>query len=418
MKFHKPTKRVAAISIITLILIASATFNITYSSFKDDAKKSLEEADFSVHKLDVIGVENDELIIELHTNVSNYESRSLPRLATLDSISIDLYNQSRFLGRSEFELNSLNFDSDQIFSVNIPLSSDGVSDELESVFASILRGLVFDLQFQARIDYKLGLIKDSISFRNNITFRLDVQPVEFDISSIKLPNENEMKGAIEFSILNPFSASFILQGSAEVVIEDYKFGLIELDSPQLLETGWTNISDEIILDTLPYEALSQLFEIYEDSIELNTFLQLTIDGTVFDVFTLFTVGTAKTLYNVEVAKLSFFDLDEDFLAIDIDLLLTSNLPLDLNLSRITTHIATLSNQTIGELLWVSDPPVQLLMNQQLLIENIQANFTDLGFLEFLQIITDGAISSYGGVVEITAYNKPLYYHFSIDRIDV
>ncbi|MHA2278171.1 MAG: hypothetical protein ACXAC2_20515 [Candidatus Kariarchaeaceae archaeon] len=418
MKFHKPTKRVAAISIITLILIASATFNITYSSFKDDAKKSLEEADFSVHKLDVIGVENDELIIELHTNVSNYESRSLPRLATLDSISIDLYNQSRFLGRSEFELNSLNFDSDQIFSVNIPLSSDGVSDELESVFASILRGLVFDLQFQARIDYKLGLIKDSISFRNNITFRLDQQPVEFDISSIKLPNENEMKGAIEFSILNPFSASFILQGSAEVVIEDYKFGLIELDSPQLLETGWTNISDEIILDTLPYEALSQLFEIYEDSIELNTFLQLTIDGTVFDVFTLFTVGTAKTLYNVEVAKLSFFDLDEDFLAIDIDLLLTSNLPLDLNLSRITTHIATLSNQTIGELLWVSDPPVQLLMNQQLLIENIQANFTDLGFLEFLQIITDGAISSYGGVVEITAYNKPLYYHFSIDRIDV
>jgi hypothetical protein len=418
LKFHKPTKRVAAISIITLILIASATFNITYSSFKDDAKKSLEEADFSVHKLDVIGVENDELIIELHTNVSNYESRSLPRLATLDSISIDLYNQSRFLGRSEFELNSLNFDSDQIFSVNIPLSSDGVSDELESVFASILRGLVFDLQFQARIDYKLGLIKDSISFRNNITFRLDVQPVEFDISSIKLPNENEMKGAIEFSILNPFSASFILQGSAEVVIEDYKFGLIELDSPQLLETGWTNISDEIILDTLPYEALSQLFEIYEDSIELNTFLQLTIDGTVFDVFTLFTVGTAKTLYNVEVAKLSFFDLDEDFLAIDIDLLLTSNLPLDLNLSRITTHIATLSNQTIGELLWVSDPPVQLLMNQQLLIENIQANFTDLGFLEFLQIITDGAISSYGGVVEITAYNKPLYYHFSIDRIDV
>jgi hypothetical protein len=418
LKFHKPTKRVAAISIITLILIASATFNITYSSFKDDAKKSLEEADFSVHKLDVIGVENDELIIELHTNVSNYESRSLPRLATLDSISIDLYNQSRFLGRSEFELNSLNFDSDQIFSVNIPLSSDGVSDELESVFASILRGLVFDLQFQARIDYKLGLIKDSISFRNNITFRLDQQPVEFDISSIKLPNENEMKGAIEFSILNPFSASFILQGSAEVVIEDYKFGLIELDSPQLLETGWTNISDEIILDTLPYEALSQLFEIYEDSIELNTFLQLTIDGTVFDVFTLFTVGTAKTLYNVEVAKLSFFDLDEDFLAIDIDLLLTSNLPLDLNLSRITTHIATLSNQTIGELLWVSDPPVQLLMNQQLLIENIQANFTDLGFLEFLQIITDGAISSYGGVVEITAYNKPLYYHFSIDRIDV
>jgi hypothetical protein len=227
-----------------------------------------------------------------------------------------------------------------------------------------------------------------------------------------------MKGAIEFGILNPFSASFILQGSAEVVIEDYKFGLIELDTPQLLETGWTNISDEVILDTLPYEALSQLFEIYEDSIELNTFLQLTIDGTVFDVFTLFTVGTAKELYNVEVSKISFFDLDEDFLAIDIDLLLTSNLPLDLNLSRITTQIATLSNKTIGELSWVSEPPVQLLMNQQLLIENIKANFTDLGFLEFLQIITDGAISSYGGVVEITAYNKPLYYHFSIDRIDV
>ncbi|MHA2274368.1 MAG: hypothetical protein ACXAC2_01275 [Candidatus Kariarchaeaceae archaeon] len=418
MRFHKPTKRVAAISIITLLLIASATFNITYSSFKDDAKKSLEEADFSVHKLDVIGVENDELIIELHTNVSNYESQSLPSLATLDSISMDLFNQSRFLGRSEFELNSLNFVSDQIFSVNIPLSSDGVSDELESVFASILRGLVFDLQFHAKIDYKLGLIKDSISFRNNITFRLDQQPVEFDISSIKLPNENEMKGAIEFGILNPFSASFILQGSAEVVIEDYKFGLIELDTPQLLETGWTNISDEVILDTLPYEALSQLFEIYEDSIELNTFLQLTIDGTVFDVFTLFTVGTAKELYNVEVSKISFFDLDEDFLAIDIDLLLTSNLPLDLNLSRITTQIATLSNKTIGELSWVSEPPVQLLMNQQLLIENIKANFTDLGFLEFLQIITDGAISSYGGVVEITAYNKPLYYHFSIDRIDV
>ncbi|MHA2171455.1 MAG: hypothetical protein ACXAB7_16325, partial [Candidatus Kariarchaeaceae archaeon] len=417
-RFHKPTKRVAAISIITLLLIASATFNITYSSFKDDAKKSLEEADFSVHKLDVIGVENDELIIELHTNVSNYESQSLPSLATLDSISMDLFNQSRFLGRSEFELNSLNFVSDQIFSVNIPLSSDGVSDELESVFASILRGLVFDLQFHAKIDYKLGLIKDSISFRNNITFRLDQQPVEFDISSIKLPNENEMKGAIEFGILNPFSASFILQGSAEVVIEDYKFGLIELDTPQLLETGWTNISDEVILDTLPYEALSQLFEIYEDSIELNTFLQLTIDGTVFDVFTLFTVGTAKELYNVEVSKISFFDLDEDFLAIDIDLLLTSNLPLDLNLSRITTQIATLSNKTIGELSWVSEPPVQLLMNQQLLIENIKANFTDLGFLEFLQIITDGAISSYGGVVEITAYNKPLYYHFSIDRIDV
>jgi hypothetical protein len=418
LRFHKPTKRVAAISIITLLLIASATFNITYSSFKDDAKKSLEEADFSVHKLDVIGVENDELIIELHTNVSNYESQSLPSLATLDSISMDLFNQSRFLGRSEFELNSLNFVSDQIFSVNIPLSSDGVSDELESVFASILRGLVFDLQFHAKIDYKLGLIKDSISFRNNITFRLDQQPVEFDISSIKLPNENEMKGAIEFGILNPFSASFILQGSAEVVIEDYKFGLIELDTPQLLETGWTNISDEVILDTLPYEALSQLFEIYEDSIELNTFLQLTIDGTVFDVFTLFTVGTAKELYNVEVSKISFFDLDEDFLAIDIDLLLTSNLPLDLNLSRITTQIATLSNKTIGELSWVSEPPVQLLMNQQLLIENIKANFTDLGFLEFLQIITDGAISSYGGVVEITAYNKPLYYHFSIDRIDV
>ncbi|MHA2252390.1 MAG: hypothetical protein ACXAD7_18635, partial [Candidatus Kariarchaeaceae archaeon] len=405
--------------LIVIILVFSSIIisTITYNTSKENAKKALENANFYIKKFDIIGAENNEILVNASLEILNFTSSKIPSIITPLEIKIEMYNKSQYLGSTDFSVSNKKIANNQSILARIPVGN-GQDGSFGGIFSKIMKTEIFQLKFVGYLKYKIGLIHDTVKFENLIFFDLDQEAVDFDMMKLDFPSKYQKIGKAEFAIFNPFTATLALKGIGEILVEDYEFGQIEIVDFIQLEQGWTNISHIVDLVDLPFDGMSEIFYRYVDSLVLQTLLEIKIDGISISVDTNFDLGESGSLYDVQVDKITDYSIDwgDNNLELIFDLVLISHLPFNLNITNINMTANTLAGARIGVINWGSTNAVPIPPYESITIYNVSSVFTDIG-LTIFQVGLDQAIKITNGVVVILFFGEKLYYNFELDRVD-
>ncbi len=415
----RKNRKLLVFLICSILVVSGITIGIvTFTYNKEKTKDELEKANFTITRFDIIGAHDDILIIEGSLIIANLTESKLANVVNPIELSIKLYNQSKYLGEAVIPITKRKFSTNQTFRIELPINNeDQNSKSFLDLFSLLIRGIDFKLDFKGKLLYKFVELKGEIKFTNFLNFELIQESMQFGLTHLDFIGKNKKLGIAQFGIFNPFSSFLGLSGTGKLLIESYLFGTIEIKEELILEHGWNNFTQEINLLDVPHIAMSELFDQYNDSIQLQVDLSIRVDESIIAVNTNFLLLRDESLYIVEINSISNFDLDGVNIQVELEMFVTSNLPFALNISKISMDIKTLSDIYVGTIEWIPENITNIPAYDTVLIKNVTANFNDIDSTIIFQLLFAGAVKIDNGQIDILVYDSLIYYSFALDRVD-
>lgn len=428
-------KQLIALSIaVGLILSVGIAALVLHYYAEILPERELNNADLAITEFDIVGVEDGKLRINgtLRINGEHVNGGE----ATMDDVEpvfkqsdvdvehlvLELSLGGKCLGIIDTEPESQEDESNVSFSALIdPPSNDGDQEgALRDFIGNIMNGVPFYLDVEGELSYKRGLIRRTLEFTNTIDFLALRDHCFFEMVGVDIPTADGSSALLIIEIDNPFTATLSLLGELEIRIEDSLMGTILLDPPIFVPFGAINVTMPLEIAGTPADQLQNLFAASGSDLLVSGDLTAGIDDLTFDVAVSLEVPVAADLLVVSVLAITnatIIELPEgSYLMAIMDIGVTNNSPMSLNISSVNMTITTLSNRPLGILQWNTTESVTLYPYSECPIQNMTLICSELTTAAVIDLLLDGAICIPYGELVFDFFGEEFCVVFHIDDV--
>jgi hypothetical protein len=403
-----------------MILLSSSVIIVFYNSYKSNIIDQLENTTFTIADFDIIDYNSTHIEIQSVLKIEDtyFQNRNLNSL-DIHSIFVSLSINDTIIGEFEINPGSQEISNDQQI-ISFVLITDIVENEgLESIAEYLVFGLPLDFHLQGKVIYSYqGIIRDSLEFENKLLFRSS-RSINIFVNEIILPEINNTQVNTEIYFYNPFSADFVVRGSAFLLVDSDPFGFIEFPDYIKIVSGGSNYSFFIELLENKAETISKFISVEERLLNMKASLDFNFLSTQVLSEVNFTIATISSdSFQFTIPEVHEFNTEQTEPIIVFDFKLKNSLPADFNVSSLYMEIYTIgSNRQLGHIIWEAPNFSQLVKKyDDGYFANVTAVITDSSLIP--QLLFERSLRIPYGMLALDLYGEILEIEFSIGVIQI